>query len=384
METIIRRASIADKAAIWNFLKVAYGDFSKHMFPKRWTWQYRENPYVKKEKNLLPILLAIKDDQIVGQTCVTPVELKIGNTVYPATWGTDFIVLPDFRGEALGVRLMQIELKHSKLMIGISMAFSTRKIAEYLGYKKLDPINIYWRPVRLQRPFVYHHFIRRTLIKKTRNKLVGRLIKILFRFFSFDRLISAILNIFCGMRDLIESRSKKKCLCDIQEVDYFDERIDSFWHSTSGQYEIIVKRDKEYLNWRYSRDHPLTYRKFIATKDGQVKGYLVLRKAEPEEWNVGKVVDLYVGRDDPQTIEDLIRHAIQFFGNDVEVLECVASTSEYQQTLSRFGFFKVKTEVPTYHCGNPSLAEKLEIHRHNCFFTKGDHDWDQFRPAQKI
>ena len=52
METIIRRASIADKAAIWNFIKGAYGDFSKHILPKRWTWQYRENPYVKKEKNL--------------------------------------------------------------------------------------------------------------------------------------------------------------------------------------------------------------------------------------------------------------------------------------------------------------------------------------------
>jgi predicted N-acetyltransferase YhbS len=379
METIIRRASIADKAAIWKFIKVAYGDFSKHMIPKQWTWQYRENPYVKKEKNLLPILLAIKDDQIVGQTCVTPVELKIGDAVYPATWGTDFNVLSDFRGEALGVRLMQVELEHSKLMIGLSMSIVTRKIAEYLGYKKLNPVNINWRPVRLHRSFVYHIFMR-----KTRYRPLGQLIKKLFRSLFFDWLISTIFNIFCGMKNIIERRSKKKCLCDIQEVDYFDERIDSFWHSTSGQYEIIVKRDKEYLNWRYSRDHQLTYRKFIATKDGQVKGYLVLRKAEPEELNVGKIVDLYARRDDPQTIEDFILHAIQFFGNDVEVLECVTSTSEYQQILSKFGFFKVRTEVPMYRCEDSSLADKIAIHRRNCFFTKGDHDWDQFRPAQEV
>ena len=154
-------------------------------------------------------------------------------------------------------------------------------------------------------------------------------------------------------------------------MNYFDERIDDLWNSTKDQYEIIVQRDKEFLNWRYSPNHQLTYRKFIATKDGQAKGYIVLRRAQPEELNVGKIVDLYARRDDQQTIEDLIRHAIDFFGNDVEVIECAAAPREYQEALSKFGFFKVETAVPMYRCEDESLASKMEARKKQLFFYQG-------------
>jgi hypothetical protein len=380
METIIRRASIADKDAIWSFIKVAYGDFSKHILPKRWTWQYLENPYIKKKNSDLPIILAIKDDQIVGQACVTSVKLKLGNEIHCATWGTDYIVLPVCRGEGVGKKLMQVEAAHFHFMIGLWMPFVTRKIAAQLGYKTLDPVYVYWRPVRLRRFFVNHY-----LMLKTKSKSAShRLVKISCRFFFVDRLIPAIMNLLWRLRDLIERWTKKKNLCDIQEMDYFDDRIDDLWNSTQGQYEIIVKRDKEFLNWRYSPNHQLTYRKFIATRDRQTKGYIVLRRSQPEELNVGKIVDLYASRDDQQTIEDLIRHAIDFFGNDVEVIECAAAPREYQEALSKFGFFKVETAVPMYRCEDASLANKIESRKTNCFFTKGDHDWDQFTPVQQV
>jgi len=379
MGTIMRRASVADKDAIWNFIKVAYGDSSKHML-ERWNWQYRENPYIKKEQNFLPMVLAVKDDQIVAQNCETPVKLKVGEEIYRATWGNDFIVLPDSRGQGVGLSLMQFHFKQTKLIMGLWLPFLTRSINEYLGAKTLDPVNAYWRPVRMHRFFVNSY-----LMLKTQNKPFShRLVKILCRFFFFDRLIPIILNIVWGLRDFVERRTKEKGLCDIQEVDYFDERIDDFWHSTSGQYEIIVKRDKEFLNWRYSLNHQITYRKFIATRDGETKGYLVLRKAEPEELNVGKIIDLYASRNDQQTIEDLIRHSIQFFGNDVEVIDCATSAEEYQRAFSKFGFFKVETQAPMYHCKDASLADKLESRKSECFFTKGDHDWDQFVPVQTV
>ena len=83
-----------------------------------------------------------------------------------------------------------------------------------------------------------------------------------------------------------------------------------------------------------------------------------------------------------QIIEDLVRHAIHFFGNDVEVIECVTSDKVYQETMSKFGFFKVETSLPMYRCEDSALAQKMETFRSNHFFTKGDHDWDQFTPVQ--
>ena len=378
METIIRRASIKDKDAIWNFIKVAYGDFSKHILPKRWNWQYRENPCVDKAEDDLPILLAIRGDQIVGQACVTEVVMKVGDNLHNATWGTDFIVLPICRGEGVGKKLMQIEVDHFTFMIGLWMPFVTRKIATHLGYKTLDPVNVYWRPGRLHKFFINYHLMMKAGYKGFSHQLV----KICCRYFGFDWLISKLLNMIWRIRDLVERHTKKKNVSHIQEVDYFDEGIDILWQSTCNQFDIIVRRDKEFLNWRYSTDHQLTYRKFTAERNGETKGYVVLRRAEPEELNTGKIVDLYTRRDDHQTIEDLIRHAIHFFGNDVEVIEFAASGNVYKEAMSKFGFFKVETSFPMYRCEDSALIQTIESFKSNHFFTKGDHDWDQFTPVQ--
>ena len=143
---------------------------------------------------------------------------------------------------------------------------------------------------------------------------------------------------------------------------------------------MIVKRDKEFLNWRYSPHTNLNYRKFIATREGEVKGYIALRKEEPGERNFGIIVDLYASRDDQQTIEDLIRHALNFFDKDVIVIVCAASISEYQKALSKFGFLKMESAVPIFFCEDSAVADNLLASKDNCFFTKGDHDWDAFTP----
>ncbi len=122
----------------------------------------------------------------------------------------------------------------------------------------------------------------------------------------------------------------------------------------------------------------LDYKKFIAVRDGDVKGYIVLRKEEPGERNFGIIADLYASRDDQKTVEDLLRHAIHFFGKDVAAIECATSVKEYQQATSKFGFLKLESTVPMYYCENSSVAAKLDSLKTNSFFSKGDHDWDQY------
>jgi predicted GNAT family N-acyltransferase len=289
-------------------------------------------------------------------------------------------VLPTCRGEGVGKKLMDVELDHYKFMIGLWMPYVTRKIAKQLGYKTLDPVIVYRRPVRLHRFFINNYF----MPNKKKRPLTHRLFNIACRYLFFDAIASLLLNIILGARDLFETNTKKNNLCEIREVDDFDQRIDDLWSSTSHQYKIIVKRDMQFLNWRYSRHHLLAYKKFVAQRNGETKGYLVLRKAEPEELNVGRIVDLFANRDDHQTIEDLIRHAIRFFKKDVDTIECATSVKEFQDVLSKFGFFKVETSIPMYRCEDSSLADKMNKFRSNCFFTLGDHDWDQFSPVQNI
>ena len=52
--------------------------------------------------------------------------------------------------------------------------------------------------------------------------------------------------------------------------------------------------------------------------------------------------------------------------------------------ISKLGFLKLKSEVPMFYCSDLSLADRLLSHRDKCFFTKGDHDWDQFYPVREL
>jgi len=377
MQTTIRQALKSDKNAILTFVENAYSEFGDVLRQKvlgRWSWQYLDNPCIDKEKGSLTILLAHKGDQIVGQACMTPVSLKVDDQYHTASWGTDFIVLPVCRGEGVGKKLMKIEVDLAKFMIGLDMPVITRKIAEKVGYKYLDTVTVYRRFMRLNRSLVYRYLMKRT----SRNPVKKKTAKILCNIFLFDRVFSTVANILLGLRNIFEKEQKKEGMTDIQEVKNFDERIDKLWSSTNRQFGVIVKRDQTFLNWRYSTGTMLHYNKFIAVRDGDVKGYIVLRKEGPGERNFGIIADLYASRDDQKTVEDLLRHAIHFFGKDVAAIECATSVKEYQQTISRFGFLKLESTVPMYYCENSSVAAKLDSLKTNSFFSKGDHDWDQY------
>jgi hypothetical protein len=383
MDTIIRPASTSDTDAILKFIQSAYMNQGELLFKKilyRWPWQYRENPSIVSKNDELTILIATKGDEIVGQACMTPVKLKIGSQFHTASWGTDFIVSPVCRGEGIGKKLMQIEAEHSKFMIGIRATGVTRKIAEKIGYKTLDPVPFYRRIVRYD-GFLFYQY----MLKATKSRpVINRLVKTLWNKFWLDKLTATAMNSILGARNLLERQRKKEILTDIEEVQNFDERIDRLWDITNDQYDVIVKRDKEFLNWRYSPRSALNYRKFIAARNGEIKGYIVLRKEEPGERNFGIIVDLYASRDDRQTIEDLLRHAIRFFDRDVVAIECIFSIKEYQNALSKLGFIKMECTIPICYCQNSAVIDQLLAMRDKWFLTKGDHDMDQYTPFRTV
>jgi hypothetical protein len=383
METIIRPASLADKNAILNFIETAYaeeGDVIQQKMVKKWSWQYWDNPCVDQQKDELSILVATKENQIVGQACMTPVKLKIGDQYHTAFWGTDFIVMSVCRGEGVGKKLMQIEMEHAKFMIGLRAHPVTFKIARKLGYNTLEPVPIYRRIVRFDKDLCYQYLMKAT---KSSN-LLNRIAKTFWNHLWFDKLVATAINIILGLRNLLERQPQKESRTEIEEIRVFDERSDHLWSQTNRQYDAIVKRDKEFLNWRYSSSTTLDYRKFVAASDGEIKGYIVLRKEEPGERDFGIIVDLYASRDDSQTIEDLLRHALHFFSKDVIAIVCATSIKEYQKALSNFGFLKMESVTPIFYCENSSVSDRLMALKDRCFFTKGDHDWDSYTPFQRI
>jgi GNAT superfamily N-acetyltransferase len=375
VETVIRQASIDDKKAIWDFIKVAYGDSAQDKIPDRWNWEFLENPLVDKSLKELPIFIAIKDGKIAGQVCAILSQIKIGEEMHRIAWGADVIVLPICRGEGVGQKLIKAIAEYYELFMIISAGVVSRRILDRLGYNKIEPIPTYRRFVKLDRESVF-----RFIMKKTENHLWFRQIGTIGCRVWFDKIISVVANFLLWLRDLLESQTKKGYQSEIREVPKFGDEIDQLWRAANHKFKVIVRRDQQYLNWRFSKNSHLNYRKFISTRDGETRGYVVLRIPESTEMNVGIIVDLFADPDDNATIEDLIRHAIDFLGNSVLAIECPTTQREYQKALSKLGFFKIEKTTPVFFCMNSRLKTKLEEWGNSWFLTKADQDWDQLRP----
>jgi GNAT superfamily N-acetyltransferase len=375
MQTIIRQASIDDKNAIWDFIKVAYKDFARYKIPERWNWEYLNNHILDSKSKELPIFVAIRDGHIAGQICAILFQIKIGEELHHIAGGVDLVVLPICRGEGVGQKLVQTIAEHYKLYMAISMSDITWRIYDRCGYNKIKAIPTYRRLAKVSRASVT-----RFLIRKTKNHLWLKTIANMGIRVGCDKVISVILGIFIKVRDYFNRPTKKQCRSEIREVERFGDEIDQLWNRTSHKFKVIVKRDQRYLNWRFSDNNQLDYRNFICIRDGETKGYIVLRRPDPIEEDIGIIVDLYADPEDYETIEILISHAIDFFSKDVTVIECATSQKEYQKILSQKGFIKMEKTVPIFYCMDSRLRNKLAEWNDSWFLTKADHDWDQLWP----
>jgi predicted N-acetyltransferase YhbS len=74
----------------------------------------------------------------------------------------------------------------------------------------------------------------------------------------------------------------------------FDQSYDHFWKRIKTKYDLILLRDRTFLQWRF-RDIPYrTYRVLSVRQGADILGYIVLRQAEIRGTLIGLIVDFLV------------------------------------------------------------------------------------------
>jgi hypothetical protein len=150
---------------------------------------------------------------------------------------------------------------------------------------------------------------------------------------------------------------------------------------TYDRFSIIVKRDAKLLNWRVFANKQMDYHVFTSRQNGELRGYMVLRRPDPSELNMGTITDLYADKDDSDTIHDLVNHAISFFGKSVCAIQCLTSVANLATVLKHIGFRKMRQYQPLVYFSDRSLVKKFADFSHfDCCFSFIDHDADQIRP----
>jgi GNAT superfamily N-acetyltransferase len=380
LQTSVRQATTGDREALWEFIRYAYEiedpGTTRHRIPERWIWEFQQNPFINEETDILPIWLAIADNKIVGQYCAIPARVKIGKEVFDAAWGCDFIVDGAFRGHGLGFELHRAFYKHYPVTLAITFAAATKHMWEKSGGLPMAQTGLYWYFTKMNRSFLFD-----LLDKYKDHPRFGKIITI-FRHRVPCFLLVFSLNQVNKVVKFARSRSRKKTVSNIEEIFIFNEEIDRLSDATCKDFDIIVKRDSKLLNWRVFGNKQMDYSTFVARRNGEMKGYVVLRRPNPAELNIGTIADLYAAKNDLGTIHDLVNHAINYFGKSVNTIQCLTSVKNMATVLRNNGFFTIKRYQPVVLFSEKSLAEKFkDISRLDCCFSFIDHDTDQIKPV---
>ena len=315
-----------------------------------WKWFYKNNP-----AGPAIIWVAEADNKIIGHAAHVPIRMKIGNQESIGALGVDSMTHPEYQRQGI-LKKLQEKISESSVEHGICFSVGTCLSQIMPIYKKLQIIEI----------------CDQHLLMKVTSW--GMLLKRRFRIPYF------LGNIFGYIWEFITNHTSltDNSNIEIDQIFTFEKSINEFWQKASIQKEIMVIRDMEYLNWRYCENPQEDYRIFVAKREEDIIGYMVLKldKIDPTR---GCIMDLLTLPNNNIVIEALIRKAIPYFkDNGVLIISCfMLPDTQYYQILKKLGFFRWNSDLHfDIDIYNQKLSEEFVTNPKNWYFVRGDTDVD--------
>lgn len=291
--------------------------FNKNRDLKEWGWKYKESPIDSRQF----IILAKNNDKIIGHYSSIAYYLKYQEKVVKMIQAVDTAIHKDYRGGVKGV-LMRMFLKEEELWRdkGIDISFGFPSKEHYIFGKKF---------------FKFIDLIEtESLFKRLSIRLsLKRRVKVPL-FVDFAGWISSF-----TIRFFITLRKKPMRDTQYKWVNTFDERIDLFWKKISEQYDVMVLRDYNYLNWRYCKKPGNDYHILQAERDGDIIGILILKYDKSEDVRTGLIMECLAIKE-PYIMETLVNKGLIFLTQNRadNVFVRLSGSDPIKNIFEKFGF----------------------------------------------
>jgi len=326
---LLRTNQKGDEKGIEDLFKKSFG---KERGEDEWNWRYNQNPA---GKSLVKV--AIDDDKIMGHYAVSPAIYKVKEKEQIGMQEIDLMVSPEY---TKGLKKAGVFVKLGKALydavresgIKFTFGFPNQNSApigsKMLGWKKVEEIPLY--SFYLGKNLIYE--------KMNGNSIKKYVAIILFKiYFLCCKLI----------RTLILRKNKS-----IEKLEKFHENDDLLWENNNSNYEIAVKRNYRYLNWRFFSKPSKDYVVYGIHKGESLSGYIALKVISSESGNYreGLIVDLFTEWDNSSLAKLLIVKAIKYFENmkcDV-VRSWMMPDFFYNSAYIQLGFKKAPSKISLY------------------------------------
>jgi hypothetical protein len=162
-------------------------------------------------------------------------------------------------------------------------------------------------------------------------------------------------------------------------IQRFDESFTQLWEKLAPKFDLAVRRDAAYLNWKFATAPHVRYAMAALVRDGLTTGYAVYRHVHEPRGRVTLLVDFLVDPDDEDGASTLLRWIDREARQaDSDKIRAFVMHAGFRRVLRKSGYFVVKstmefvikindTEVP------PDFYENTD----RWHVTLGDSDQDR-------
>lgn len=342
-----------DEEKILELWKAVYPEreYDREKWMRWWRWMYQDNPV-----GVGKIWLAEYDGKIVGQYSLISMNVKVGNEILKASQNIDLMTHPGYQRQGIFSRLERKALDEAE-KAGVSITIGFSNDTAYPGHIKSGWFDVY-SPQIMFKPLNWGNALKVKINNKSLLKLgaIGGGV--------LERTIYQAKNP-PFVRDLT-----------INQISSFDDRINEFWTSVSNQHQIMVVRNKDYLNWRYGTPD-VNYAIFVAEKAGEICGYLILQAREQRDVEVVSIFDIMA--QSPEVMHCLVSKAVEHCRqNNIDlILYQLVASKAYHRTLKRCGFLMLPFIKGGHFCAyssSPSISKEFLANPRNWFVQVGDSD----------
>ncbi|MDR4509903.1 MAG: GNAT family N-acetyltransferase [Candidatus Brocadiaceae bacterium] len=291
--------------------------FSKKRSLREWEWKFKESPIDSRPF----IILARSSGKIIGQYACISFWLKYQDTFVKALQPVDNFVHNDYRGGVKGVqaKLMQ-KSNENAVENGVAVGFGFPNRTGYVIGKRLFKHKDLIKIEVLFKRLSWRSALKRRMKWSFPANLVGWISSLVIRVF-------------------LATGRKSVAGVKYTWVSTFDESINLFWEKVKDQYAIMVKRDFNYLHWRYCRKPDTTYHILQAELDGSIVGLIIVKYEDYEGARIGFVMELLASKDYTAADSLLKRGLIFLSRNKVDfVLARVSSSDPVKRVFYKKGF----------------------------------------------
>lgn len=337
-----------DRRAVEALYRRVFGNDAAEASRLRWEWQYRKNP--NNPGHEPEIWIAREGPAIVGQYATMPVKLSLGAREVQGSWGMDVMVAPERQRQGLGEVLFRTWDRNVGASLGLGLSDSSYRLFQKLRWPDVGPIPCLVKPLT-----------RRALRRPNWPLGVNRLV---------SALTLPIVKIVARTRPLA---------AEVRMIQRFDDSFTALWEELAPKFDLAVRRDAAYLNWKYVNAPHVRYSIAALRRNDRNVGYAVYRHFVEPRGRVTVLVDFLADPADEQGVATLLRWVDrEARAADSDKIRTFAMHAGFRKVLRRSGYFVVKSTMEfVVKVNGVDVDPSFYDHTDDWHITLGDSDQDR-------